>query len=205
MRLQRSAVFFVLFAATAFGQSDKGAIQGTVSDPVGAAQANAPVQAKNAESGKIYKATSTATGSYSLTDLPAGKYDVTVAIGGLKGFARNGVGVEAAKMQKLDIRLEEGTQLSTLGEDALGIAADAKKHAPPAGPAPRMGDGKPDLSGTWWSPRTVDPGNFRRRQPGFPPDLSRRAHSPERSDAGLVWTQRRTLGRRYAGDRSRRF
>ena len=28
----------------------------------------------------------------------------------------------------------------------------------PAGPVPRMGDGKPDLSGVWFSPRTVDPG-----------------------------------------------
>ena len=64
----------------------------------------------------------------------------------------------AAKTQQLDIRLEETTQLSTLGEDRLGIEADAKRHAPPSGPAPRMADGKPDLSGTWWTPRTVDPG-----------------------------------------------
>jgi len=28
----------------------------------------------------------------------------------------------------------------------------------PAGPAPRMPDGKPDLSGVWFSPRTTDPG-----------------------------------------------
>src|SRR5260221_9047030 len=28
----------------------------------------------------------------------------------------------------------------------------------PAGPAPHMPDGKPDLSGVWYSPRTLDPG-----------------------------------------------
>jgi hypothetical protein len=158
MRFLRLAIFFVLFTATAFCQSDKGTLQGTVSDPIGAILANAPVQAKNAGTGTVYKATSTAKGSYSITDLPAGTYEVTVAIGGLKPFDRKGVGVLAAKTQQLDIRLEETTQLSTLGEDALAIAADARKHAPPSGPTPRTGDGKPDLSGTWWSPRTVDSG-----------------------------------------------
>jgi hypothetical protein len=158
MRLRTIAIAFVLLAETAFGQSDKGTIQGTVSDPVGAILANAPVQAKNTDTGAVFKAASTTKGSYTLADLPAGKYDVTVTIGGLKPFERKGVNVAAAKTQQLDIRLEETTQLSTLGEDPLAIAADAKKHAPPSGPTPRTANGKPDLSGTWWSPRTVDAG-----------------------------------------------
>jgi len=37
-------------------------------------------------------------------------------------------------------------------------AAEAKRHHPPAGPTPRTSDGKPDLSGVYWSPRTTDPG-----------------------------------------------
>ena len=158
MQLRTITILFVLLSATASGQNDKGALQGTVSDPLGAILANAPVQAKSADTGTVYRATSTAKGSYSIPDLPAGKYDITVAIGGLKTYDRKGVAVLAAKTQKLDIRMEEGTQLSTLGEDPLAIAADARKHAPPSGPAPRTVDGKPDLSGTWWSPRTVDPG-----------------------------------------------
>ena len=154
------SIFFACFtlAGSAFGESDKGTLQGTVFDPIGVIQPNAPVQAKNAGTGTIYKAVSSPAGTYTLPDLPAGKYDVTVAIGGLKPYARKDVPVQAAKIQQLDIKLEETTQLSTLGEDSLAIAADAKKHAPPSGPAPRMANGKPDLSGTWWSPRTVDPG-----------------------------------------------
>ena len=158
MRFRTIAIVSFLFTATAFAQGDKRSIQGTVSDSVGAALANAPVQAKNADTGAVYKATSTSKGTYSLADPPAGKYEVTAAIPGLKNFSKKAVAVFAAKTEPLDIRLEETTQLSTLGEDTLAIQADAKKPAQPSGPTPRAADGKPDHYGTWWSPRTIDPG-----------------------------------------------
>ena len=157
MRLLTISTFLLLFVAAACAQNDHGAIAGSVTDPLGAVLASAQVQAKNAATGTVYKAASTPSGSYTLGDLPAGTYDISVNIPGLKGYEHKGVAVTAAKTSALDIRLEEGTQLSTLGEDPLAIAADLKSHAPPSGPTPRV-DGKPDLSGIWWSPRTVDPG-----------------------------------------------
>jgi len=156
MRIQQTAITFILFSAVAFGQN--GALEGTIVDPIGTPFAKAPIVAKNVETGTIYKGTSGPKGSYSLKDLPAGKYDISIAVPGLKAFDQKGVAVAAGKAQPFNVRLEDSSQLSTLGEDPLAIAYITSKHNPPSGPAPKLADGKPDMSGTWWSPRTVDPG-----------------------------------------------
>ncbi len=87
---------------------------------LGAVLSSAPIQAKNVTTGTVYKAASTPSGSYTLGDLPAGTYDISVTIPGLKGYEHKAVAVAAGKTAALNIRLEEGTQLSTLGEDPLG-------------------------------------------------------------------------------------
>jgi Carboxypeptidase regulatory-like domain len=150
--------FSLIIPVVVFGQSDRGAIAGTVSDPAGAMVAKATVQAKSVETGNVYKAVSLGTGKYTLADLPAGQYEISVAVPGLRAYEQKNVRVQAAKESPVDIHLQEGTQLSSLGEDTLAIAADMRRHAPPSGPTPRTADGKPDLSGVWWTPQVTDPG-----------------------------------------------
>ncbi|HEX4278758.1 MAG TPA: carboxypeptidase-like regulatory domain-containing protein [Bryobacteraceae bacterium] len=157
----RSPIFTVVLGLAAcfvlFAQGDKGAIQGKLFDATGDVVPGASIQLKSA-GGMAFKATTNPAGGYSLSDLPAGKYEITVAVGGLSPFNRKGIAVESAKTLQLDIHMEDTSQLSTLGEDRLAAAANARRHAPPSGPTPRMANGKPDLSGTWWTPGTVDPG-----------------------------------------------
>src|ERR1700735_2610620 len=135
-----------------------GAISGTLFDSIGDPIGNNEVQAENADTHAVFKATTSAKGKYTLADLPPGKYYVVASAPGLKPFAMKGVVVQAALTLRFDIRLGDTTQLNTLGEDRLRIAADNKRDAPPTAPTPRTYDGKPDLSGVWWQPRTVDPG-----------------------------------------------
>ena len=72
--LRLAGVF--LFALSTFAQSDRGTITGTVSDPAGAVVAGAAIEAKNVATGAVYQGASSATGNYTIAQLPAGAYQL---------------------------------------------------------------------------------------------------------------------------------
>jgi hypothetical protein len=145
-------------AAVAQSNAPTGAIHGTLFDSIGDPVDHTEVLAQNAETKAVFKATTSVKGQYSIENLPPGTYFVAATAPGLKPFAMKGVIVKPSLALKLDIHLSDTTQLNTLGEDRLRLTEDAKRDHPPSGPTPRTFDGKPDLSGVWWQPRTIDPG-----------------------------------------------
>src|SRR5215470_4650626 len=97
-------VLHLLFccAVAAVAQSDRGTITGTISDPAGAVIASASIEARNTDTGAVYQAASSATGNYTIAQLPVGNYELTVAVPGFKKLARPGLIVQAAQTIRVD-------------------------------------------------------------------------------------------------------
>jgi hypothetical protein len=107
------AICLVLSALAAYAQTDRGTITGTVSDPAGAVVANAVIDAK-AESGATFQAGSSTTGNYTLAQLPAGNYEITVTVPGFKKAVRPGVVVNVATTIRVDFTLEVGATTESI-------------------------------------------------------------------------------------------
>src|SRR5580704_5765554 len=122
MRSLLIAVCCLVFAFAAFAQSDRGTITGTISDPTGAVVANAAIEARNVATGAVYTAASSATGNYTIAQLPAGAYEITVTVAGFKKFVRTDQVVEVAGTLRVDAALQVGAaseSVTVTGEATL--------------------------------------------------------------------------------------
>ena len=112
-------LFLLTLAHAAFGQTG-GVITGVVSDPAGAVIANAPIEAKNSETGVVVSAATSATGNYVLGDLPAGTYEINATVTGFKRYVRTGITVQQLQTTRVDVALEIGAS-----NESVTVTADA--------------------------------------------------------------------------------
>jgi hypothetical protein len=106
------SLLVVSFAALA--QTDRGTITGTVTDPAGAVIAGAMVQAKNGATGAVYQAATSDTGNYTVAQLPAGAYNLTISAPGFRQLVRTGLTVEVAGILRIDAQMQVGTATETV-------------------------------------------------------------------------------------------
>ena len=124
MRSLSAAACLLAISFTAFAQSDRGTITGTVSDPAGAVIPNAAVEARNVDTGAVYPSAGSSTGNYTIAQLPAGNYSLTVSVTGFKKFVSTGLVVEVAGTIRVDARLEIGA--ATESVTVTDVAAQLK-------------------------------------------------------------------------------
>jgi hypothetical protein len=104
MRRISSAVAILLLAVSAaFAQSNRGSITGTITDSAGALMPGVRIEAKNIETEAVYQVASSSTGSYTINQLPAGAYQVSVSLPGFKHYTRTGITVLEAQVIRIDI------------------------------------------------------------------------------------------------------
>src|SRR5579884_2041377 len=106
--MRKVVVCLLLLVLLGYAQSDRGTITGTVVDPAGALVAAATIELKNADTGVLYQTASTATGNYTLAQIPVGTYELSVVVPGFKKYLRQNIGVGVAQTVRLDVPLEVG-------------------------------------------------------------------------------------------------
>jgi hypothetical protein len=108
MRIVAIFMAGLILPALVLAQGDRGTITGTVSDQAGAVVASASVQARQTETGAVFPAASSATGNYTLSQLPVGTYSLAVNVTGFKGYVRPNIQVQASQTVRIDVVLEVG-------------------------------------------------------------------------------------------------
>src|SRR5215468_10759063 len=106
--LKPSALIIALLATSAavFPQTVGGYLQGTVTDPSGAAIPNAAVEIHNVETGVAHNLMTDAGGRWHEPVLPPGEYEIHVQAPGFQGFLRKGVHLAVGQKVVADVQLE---------------------------------------------------------------------------------------------------
>ena len=102
------STFFLLCVTSAVAQTDRGSLTGRVTDPNGAAVANAKVTATNLNTGETREVTTSDDGNYTIPELKADPYRVTVEAPGFKTAAAENIVVAVQVTRTLDLKLEIG-------------------------------------------------------------------------------------------------
>jgi hypothetical protein len=139
------------FVVVASAQTARGTVTGVVSYGGGAPVSDAPIQVRNKTTGSVTRAVSTASGAYTINGLPEGTYQLSIAMPccAFEPFTSE-ITVRAGQTTQFDVRLVETLNGQTLGDDPGRNAAMIRRRSNiPSQPVPRLGSGKPDLSGVW--------------------------------------------------------
>jgi hypothetical protein len=119
------AVCVVILSLTAagLGQELAATLTGTVTDPSGAVVAGATIVVHSQETGLDVRSVITSdTGSFNITNLPAGRYTVTVRLSGFQTYVANDVILNVAEKHTLDVKLVTGKTSETIEVTAENVA-----------------------------------------------------------------------------------
>ena len=104
----------LLISVGGFGQTFRGTILGTVTDPQGAVVVGAKVSARNVNTGLERTTATSADGSYTIPELPIGTYTVTVSQSGFQTSITSNVAVDVGSEKRVDAGFKAGEVSQTV-------------------------------------------------------------------------------------------
>jgi len=101
---------------------DTASITGTVTDPSGAAVANAQVTVTSAEHGVTRTAAANSSGEYLFAALPVGSYNMSVTAQGFKKYDARGIKLDVGQKARNDVHLLVGTVQEQVTVEGTNVA-----------------------------------------------------------------------------------
>ena len=113
-----------------FAQLDRGSVSGIVTDQIGSRVVGAKVTITNAAMGTQNSTVTTGAGDYTIPDVTAGVYSVTVVAPGFSTLIRNGITVSVGQTAAIDLKLAvgKGTVSITVTADAPLLQTDSPQN-----------------------------------------------------------------------------
>ena len=105
-----------------YGQGTSGSLTGQVSDPSGAAVANATVSLKNVDTDYFQTATSNNSGVYLLKPVMPGNYTLTIAAKGFAAYVQKGIVITANLDATQDVQLK----LASAANETVIVTSNAE-------------------------------------------------------------------------------
>jgi hypothetical protein len=121
---QAALVAVVLSGTLAGAQTFRGAINGTITDPAGAAVPGAKVQATDDGTGIAHQTVASGAGDFSFPDLPLGSYTITVTTQGFDTLKITRVNVSAGAIHTVPVKLTVAQQATTIEVSGSSLALD---------------------------------------------------------------------------------
>jgi hypothetical protein len=121
LAIAQTVLLGLLLATSAFAQNNKGAIVGTVKDPNDALVAKAQVKVTSVKTGEVRTADTSDDGTFTVTNLEPGAYNVIVEAAGFQAMTFEGLIVETNARAPLEVKFSNVAGSSA----SVTVSADA--------------------------------------------------------------------------------
>ncbi|MEZ5352632.1 MAG: carboxypeptidase regulatory-like domain-containing protein [Bryobacteraceae bacterium] len=121
------ASFLLLATVPAAAQVLYGSLVGVVEDTTGSVIPNASVSATNRNTGQTYEAKSDSTGTYTITNVLPGDYDLKTSVAGFRVQNTTGLSVSANTVTRANFRMEVGQVTEQVTVEAVATILQTDK------------------------------------------------------------------------------